>query len=86
MDDHQLNKYLEGFSEVLWQDANKALRGTEKPCKQGNIALSRSSGQETAQLLRDFDEHLFQTGHEPELLMEDNQLKQLDKVTKDWWS
>ena len=42
------------------------------------IALSRSSGRSTIQLLRDFDDKLFQATHQPELLAEDDRLEELN--------
>ena len=49
------------------------------------VALSRSSGQETIRLLRDFDDEIFLEAHEPELVLEDERLDTLDATTKDWW-
>ena len=49
------------------------------------IALSRSSGRSTIQLLRDFDDKLFQATHQPELLAEDDRLEELNGKTLTWW-
>jgi len=49
------------------------------------VALSRSSGRETIRLLREFDDEIFLEGHEPELVLEDERLDDLDNVTKIWW-
>ena len=49
------------------------------------VALSRSSGQETIRLLRDFDNDIFLEVHEPELTLEDERLDVLDNTTKLWW-
>ncbi|THG92702.1 hypothetical protein EW026_g8293 [Hermanssonia centrifuga] len=49
------------------------------------VALSRSSGRDTIRILRDFDDKLFRQSHEPELLIEDERLEALDRVTKQWW-
>jgi len=49
------------------------------------VALSRSSGRNTLQLLRDFDPALFQQKHNAALLEEDERLEELNSVTKDWW-
>jgi hypothetical protein len=45
------------------------------------VALSRSSGRKTIQLLRDFDDALLK-GHGPMLLAEDEKLEDLNKVRK----
>ena len=50
------------------------------------VALSRSSGRDTIRLLREFDDETFLQGHEPELVDEDDRLKQLDLVTGEWWT
>jgi hypothetical protein len=50
------------------------------------VALSRSSGWSTIRLLRDFDEKLFQSSHDTQLLDEDDRLDRLDKIMKDWWT
>ena len=49
------------------------------------VALSRSSGRSTIQLLRDFDNKTFKAAHDPELLSEDDRLDYLDGITKKWW-
>jgi len=49
------------------------------------VALSRSSGRETIRLLRDFDDEIFLEAHEPELVLEDERLDDLDGTTKLWW-
>ncbi|KAJ7482441.1 hypothetical protein FB451DRAFT_1029725 [Mycena latifolia] len=49
------------------------------------VVLSRSSGRETIRLLRDFDDTMFQKGHEAELLAEDERLEALNKKTLEWW-
>jgi hypothetical protein len=49
------------------------------------VALSRSSGQETIRLLREFDDEIFLEAHEPELVLEDERLDDLDGRTKLWW-
>ncbi len=49
------------------------------------MALSCSSGRQTIRLLRDFDEKLFMQAHEAELILEDERLGQMDRVTMDWW-
>ena len=49
------------------------------------VALSRSSGQETIRLLRDFDEDVFLQRHDADLLEEDQRLEALDEQTKEWW-
>jgi hypothetical protein len=49
------------------------------------VALSRSSGRETIRLLRDFDDEIFLEAHEPELVLEDERLDNLDNTTKLWW-
>ena len=40
--------------------------------------LSRSSGRLTIQLLWDFDDKLFQAAHQPEGLIEDDRLEELN--------
>ena len=50
------------------------------------VALSRSSGRGTIQLLRDFDDDTFLQGHVPELLEEDERLQELDLTTRMWWT
>ena len=49
------------------------------------VALSRSSGQETFRLLREFDDEIFLGAHEAELVLEDERLDGLDQETKVWW-
>jgi len=49
------------------------------------VALSRSSGRETIRLLREFDDQIFLEAHEPELILEDERLDDLDNTTKLWW-
>jgi hypothetical protein len=49
------------------------------------VALSRSSGQETICLLRDFNDQLFMQAHDPMLLAEDDRLEDLNKQTMRWW-
>ena len=49
------------------------------------VALSRSSGRETIRLLREFNDEIFLEAHEPELVLEDERLDDLDHTTKDWW-
>ena len=49
------------------------------------VALSRSSGRETIRLLREFDDDIFLEAHEPELVLEDERLDDLDNATKIWW-
>ena len=49
------------------------------------VSLSRSSGRETIRLLRDFDDEMFLQAHEPELIDEDERLKEMDKITGEWW-
>lgn len=48
------------------------------------VALSRSSGQRTIRLLRDVVEVL-KSGHEPELMQEDDRLEALNEGTKNDW-
>ena len=50
------------------------------------VALSCSSGQDTIWLLQNFDDNTFLQGHVPELLEEDEQLEELDVLTKRWWA
>lgn len=50
------------------------------------VALSRSSGRNTIRLLRDFDDDTFLQAHVPELLEEDEQLGELDTLTRKWWA
>ena len=49
------------------------------------VALSRSSGRESIRLLREFDDEIFLESHEPELVLEDERLDELDNATKVWW-
>ncbi|KAF9471634.1 hypothetical protein BDN70DRAFT_869107 [Pholiota conissans] len=49
------------------------------------VALSRSTGRKTIQLLRDFDDELFKTAHDPQLLQEDDRLERLNSITKEWY-
>ena len=49
------------------------------------VALSRSSGRESIRLLREFDDEIFLESHEPELVLEDERLDELDNTTKFWW-
>ena len=42
------------------------------------VALSRSSGRDSIQLLRDFDEGHFQRSHDTYLMDEDDRLEKLD--------
>lgn len=49
------------------------------------VALSRSSGRDTIQLLRDFDDDMFLQAHIPELLEEDERFGELNLVTRRWW-
>ena len=46
------------------------------------VALSRSSGRESIRLLRDFDSKLFR---QLSLMMEDDRLEELDRLTLQWW-
>ena len=49
------------------------------------VALSRSSGRSTIQLLQDFDNTTFMQSHGASLLQEDDRLDKLDALTKSWW-
>ncbi|KAI6100728.1 hypothetical protein EDD16DRAFT_1844860 [Pisolithus croceorrhizus] len=49
------------------------------------VALSRSSGRASIQLLRDFDEKMFLCAHSADLLAEDDCLVEFDKQTSTWW-
>jgi ATP-dependent exoDNAse (exonuclease V) alpha subunit len=49
------------------------------------VALSRSSGQSTIQLLRDFDDSLFQQTPSAMLKTEDRRLLALNEKTKTRW-
>ena len=48
------------------------------------VALSRSFGREITRLPREFDDMIFLEAHEPELVLEDERLDDLDKETKAW--
>jgi ATP-dependent exoDNAse (exonuclease V) alpha subunit len=50
------------------------------------VALSRSSGRSTIQLLRDFDEDLLWQKHNAFLLAEDKRINDLDEETQTWWT
>ena len=50
------------------------------------VALSRSLGQDTIRLLRDFDERHFLSCHDTHLMDEDDRLEKLDQITKEWWT
>ncbi|KAI6003099.1 hypothetical protein EDD15DRAFT_2226907, partial [Pisolithus albus] len=45
------------------------------------VALSRSKGRSSIRLLRDFDNKVFQAGHSPELLAENDRLDKLNHET-----
>lgn len=49
------------------------------------VALSRSSGRQTIRLLRDFDEKGFLQSHNPDLLLEDERLEDLDQRNHAAW-
>ena len=49
------------------------------------VALSRSSGQSTIRILRDFDEKIFQTPQCPELLIENERIEALNGETLIQW-
>lgn len=49
------------------------------------VALSRSSGQSSIRLLRDFDNELFQKSHDTALMQEDDRLERQDRITKVGW-
>ena len=49
------------------------------------VALSRGTGRDNIQLLRDFDEHLFQVHPCEFLRVEDERLQSLDDSTKRIW-
>ena len=49
------------------------------------VSLSRSSGREAIRLLQEFDDEIFLEAHEPELVLEDERLDNLDNITKLWW-
>ncbi|KAI6023076.1 hypothetical protein PISMIDRAFT_121018 [Pisolithus microcarpus 441] len=48
------------------------------------VALSQSLGHLTIQLLRNFDDKLFQASHSLELLAEDDRLEELNEKTLVW--
>jgi ATP-dependent exoDNAse (exonuclease V) alpha subunit len=50
------------------------------------VALSRSCGRNTIQLLRDFDDEMFRKPHNVELIAEDGRLKELDISTQLWYN
>jgi hypothetical protein len=50
------------------------------------VALSRSAGQETIRLLRDFDDKLFQQKLPEDLLREDERMEKMDRETEKWWA
>jgi hypothetical protein len=50
------------------------------------VALSRSHGRHSVRLLRDFDDEIFLTQHDPCLSQEDDRLQDLNDKTKIWWS
>jgi hypothetical protein len=50
------------------------------------VTLSRSSGRDTIRLLRDFDDEMFLTQHDPALQIEDDRLERLNRVTEEWWN
>ena len=49
------------------------------------VSLSCSSRHKTIRLLWDFDDEMFLQAHEPELIDEDERLKEMDKITGEWW-
>ncbi|KAF8484114.1 hypothetical protein JB92DRAFT_2762661 [Gautieria morchelliformis] len=49
------------------------------------VALSRSSGQGTIRLLRDFNEKLLMQPLDPFLVQEDARLVELNEETRTWW-
>ena len=49
------------------------------------VALSRSSGQKTIRLLRDFDDKMLKQVHDFDLIEEDSRLERLDRQTETWW-
>lgn len=49
------------------------------------VALSRSHGRQSIRLLQDFDDKMFQKGHEAQLLQEDKRLENLDETTLTWY-
>jgi hypothetical protein len=50
------------------------------------VALSRSSGQDTIRILRNFDDNVIREKHDEELLAEDDRLELLNEKTKQWWN
>ena len=50
------------------------------------VALSRSSGRSTIQLLRDFDESVLRQSHNLNLLAEDDRIDTLDRATRMRWN
>ena len=50
------------------------------------VALSRSHGRHSVRLLRDFDDQIFLTSHDPHLSEEDDRFERLDEATKKWWA
>ena len=51
------------------------------------VTLSRSSGRSMIRLLHNFDDHVFQAAHCPELLAENDRLEKLnDKTLREWRS
>ena len=49
------------------------------------VALSRSSGRETIQLLREFDKKALTSAHLPELTAEDDRLARMNETTASSW-
>lgn len=49
------------------------------------VALSRSHGRHSVRLLRDFDDNIFLTSHDTQLMQEDDRLERLEVSTKSWW-
>lgn len=49
------------------------------------VALSRSSGRSSIRILRNFDDSLFKKTHDTALMVEDDRLEELDRITKIWW-
>ena len=69
--------------------AKSVLKGSTSgmpPEQELYVTLSRSLGRSTIRLLRDFDEKLFQSSHDTQLLDEDDRLDRLDQITKDRWT
>lgn len=50
------------------------------------VTLSRSSGQQSIWILRNFDEGFFHSPHDEYLLQEDECLEQLDEETMQAWT